>query len=541
MRGPIDRSEGALRSPSHLLDASANRLAALGDAQLATLLGAVLFVVAAWPLLLTEQLPFQDLPNHLATAEVLLHRDLYPELAFNGFWKTNAALTAWLFLAGHVVALPLAAKLFTAMTLAATSFVLPRFVLVFAGRGRMVSATFFAWPMAHHWFVAMGMLNFALAIPIAVIVLLVLRAQSLAPTPRRGALIAVLALVLWYAHVFVLAVVGLLVVLHAITRASWKERATQAIALLLPLAPAGLLIVASVTERLSTRADAVVKSFPVGFHGPLDLAYNFWSELYGVFTPLSVPSAVASIALAWIAWSRRRETPLFFGPIALLVLAAAYLFAPYNAFNWAYLNSRFLPLLYLAAFLRVPESLPRRAAVALGACAIAYSVGLGVDYVRLDRDRARFTAGIGAVPERARLLPLLFRTRVTSDNTWSLLHAWGYYVLAKHTSAPFLFADSRSYPVTERAPPPPIVARALDIARLADAESFCRRVRGEGVVVADCDAAWRAEWASFWSEAAARFDHVLVWYAPDAVLTTVPPAYRVAFRSDPLVVLERAP
>src|SRR5438270_14012542 len=99
----------------------------------------------------------------------------------------------------------------------------------------------------------------------------------------------------------------------------------------------------------------------------------------------------------------------------------------------------------------------------MAACALAYSAGLGVDYVRLDRDRAQFTAGIDAVPAGARLLPLSFATRVTSDNTWSLLHAWGYYVLAKDTSAPLLFADSRSYPITVREPAPHLVARAVDI------------------------------------------------------------------------------
>ena len=505
----------------------------------ATLIGAALFALGAWPLLLTKQLPFQDLPNHLATAEVILRRDLYPQFVFNGFFKTNTALIAWLVVVGRALGLPLAAKIFAAITLAATAFALPHFVLVFGGRFRMRSASLFAWPFVHHWFVAMGMLNFALAIPIAMVLLLVLHAQSIAPRGWNAAAVAVLAVLLWYAHVFVLGVVGLLVVIHAATRPVWRERVVQAIALLAPLVPAGGLIVASLAERLSTRTDAVVKPFPVGFHPPVDLAYNAWSELYGVFSPLSIPSIVATCALAWFAWSRRREAPLFFGPASLGVLVAAYLFSPYSALNWAYLNSRFLPFLYLAALLRVPETITRRAAAAMAACALAYSVGLGVDYVRLDRERARFTAGIDAVPEGAHLLPVPFVTRVPLGNTWSLLHAWGYYVLARHTSAPMLFADSRSYPISETDPPPSIVARAIDVRRLERQDDFCARLREDGATALDCGAVWRSEWASFWADAAALFDHVLMWRAPEAVLATVPVAYRPVFRSDALVVLER--
>ena len=40
------------------------------------------------PLLLVDVPPFQDLPNHLATATVIEHPDRYPEFVFNGFFKT---------------------------------------------------------------------------------------------------------------------------------------------------------------------------------------------------------------------------------------------------------------------------------------------------------------------------------------------------------------------------------------------------------------------------------------------------------------------
>src|SRR5205085_9457842 len=100
------------------------------------------------------------------------------------------------------------------------------------------------------------------------------------------------------------------------------------------------------------------------------------------------------------------------------------------------------------------DRLPKKLAAVLGISALLYSAAMGADFVRLDRDRRDFVAGIPAVPEGARLLPLLFNHKGASDNTRSLLHAWGFYVTEKHTSAPLLFAHSRSFPVMYSAPPP---------------------------------------------------------------------------------------
>ena len=85
-------------------------------------------------------------------------------------------------------------------------------------------------------------------------------------------------------------------------------------------------------------------------------------------------------------------------------------------------------------------------AIGLAVCALSFSVATGVDYVRLDRARAEVTAGIDVVPEGATLLPLMFKRAKTSEFTASLTHAWGYYAIAKDTSAPLVFAVERSYP-----------------------------------------------------------------------------------------------
>ena len=178
----------------------------------------------------------------------------------------------------------------------------------------------------------------------------------------------------------------------------------------------------------------------------------------------------------------------------------------------------------------------------LVACAVVTSAGMGVDYVRLDHDRARYTAGIAAVPEGATLLPLDFSPKGVSMNTRSLLHAWGYYVIDKHTSAPLLFAHSRSFAVMYRqAPDPQFNHLVLEgfAPSMGSPDWSCGVLRNGGVVVHDCEREWRAHWAELWSGVTPRFDHVLMWSAPPAVMALVPPQYRVVFQKDELTILAR--
>ena len=107
---------------------AADLLAALSDTHLVLLVAAVLFALAAWPLLLVDLPPFQDLPNHLATAHIVAHPELYPQFAFNGLFKSNCLLTLWFYLVGGH-GLFGAARAFTAIVLAANALALPLFVL----------------------------------------------------------------------------------------------------------------------------------------------------------------------------------------------------------------------------------------------------------------------------------------------------------------------------------------------------------------------------------------------------------------------------
>ena len=520
-------------------------LSSVSDGQLALLVSAALFVVAAWPLALTAVPPYQDLPNHLAAITVIEHPAQYPEFVFNGFFKTNAALFAWLYLGGKMFGVNMAARLFALFTLAANAFAIPRFVLALTGsRRRMVVASLFAWPMIHNWFVSMGMLDFALGVPLALGLLIVLDMHRREPTIGRAVAITAFGLATWYAHVFPLLVVDLLVVIHvAVQPGGWRARVEEGKRLFAPLVPVTVLGLVSTYQHLRESFGPMTAFLhSTKLLACWELVYNLWAAWFWGFTKLSMSSLVPCVLLGVfgaLSFWRREKAPPFFSGVALAVLVVVYAFAPYRVTNWYHVNSRLIPFIFFALLLRVPDRLPKKIVALLGVSAVLYSAAMGIDFVRLDRDRRDFVAGVDAVPQGARLLPLLFNHKGVSDNTRSLMHAWGFYVAEKQTSAPLLFAHSRSFPVMYSTPPP-IRFNHLVLEpfapEMATPDNICRSI---GVVVNDCEAEYRARWAEFWHDATPMFDHVLLWDATPEALEQVPPDYRVVFRQDKLLIMER--
>jgi hypothetical protein len=247
------------------------------------------------------------------------------------------------------------------------------------------------------------------------------------------------------------------------------------------------------------------------------------------------------LLLVFFAWRHRRVERPFLSRTAMAALAVAYVGLPMMLSNWWHLNCRLVPFLWAGLALRLPSRLPRPLAPVLVACALSFSAVTGIDYVRLDRDRAAFTAGIAAVPERATLLPLMFKQARTSEFTSSLTHAWGYYAVAKSTSAPLVFAVERSYPITYRDfPPPALIPPAFDRFAQWNAtpERVCALLRQPPDRPA-CTAIWRDVWEGFWREAEPRFSHLLVWAMPPETRSVIPAAYRRVFAAGDLEIYAR--
>jgi hypothetical protein len=516
----------------------------VSDVQLALALSAALFAVGAWPLLLTEVPPYQDLPNHLATATVIENIASYPGYVFNGFFKTNSALFTWLHFVGSAFGLKFAARTFAWLIMALNAMVIPRFVLGMTGsRGRMLVATFFAWPMIHNWFVCMGMLDFALAVPLSLELLLMLKRHRTAPRWQSGLAIVGLGAVTWYAHVFPLLVVHLLVMIESAVQKNWKERVRSALVMGIPLVPSSMLALMAILQHAKDTVGPMTgfKNFTT-LLAPWELAYNLWAEWFWTYSNLSLTTLVPCVGLAiaafWGIRSKRTSDPAFFSVPALLAIVLLYCFTPYRMTNWFHVNSRLIPYFWFAGLLFLPERLPRSVLAALGLCGVAYTAAMGVDFVRLDQERREFTAGIDAVPKQAKLLPLIFRHKSASANTRNLLHMWGYYVVDRQTEAPLLFAHSRSFPVTYSAPPP-VRFNHLVLESFAPEMSTPASACATMTRVEDCDGAFRGAWSRFFAEALPRYDHLLLWEPTPEALAMIPSDYVRTFAQGRLMIYAR--
>jgi hypothetical protein len=507
--------------------AERRREVALTDAQLVLVTGGILFALFAWPLLLVGLPPLQDLPNHLATAHIIQHPELYPEYTFNGFFKSNALLTLWFrAFGGH--GLYGAARAFVALVLAANALALPLFVLHFAGRRSLWVALLVLWPLVHSFSVSMGFLNFAFAFAASLLLLVVLDRQRVQPSARGGLAVAAVAGLVWYAHPFPLAVVGVLVAAHVLRQPSWRQRVSAGVSLLLPLVPAGLMAMAAAQHHLVKAEHSSAAPANYLYLSPFMNLRHLWMDASGALTHWGSMTVVPAILLPVLAWRHRRLERPFLSNLAIVGLLGAYVALPVMLSNWYYLNCRLVPFIWIALALRLPDTLSRGTTTLLILCALSFSVVLGVDYLRLDRDRAEVTAGLPAVPRHARLLPLMFKQRKTSDYTASLTHAWGYYTVEKDTSAPLVFGVERSYPITYRDfPPRELIPPALDMfaERNATPDAICQKLSlapGD----AACAVAWREIWRGFWRQAEPRFDHVLTWAIPPGARDLIPPSYR---------------
>lgn len=514
-------------------------------ARLVAVLGSVLFVIGATPVFLVASPPLQDLPNHLASATVILNPSAYPEYVFNGFNKTNSALFAWLaYVAPLVGSMQLAGKLFTLLTLAVSAWGIPAFVYAFGGRRRAIISTFFAWPMVHNWFVAMGMLDFAMGVAISLVLLVVMKLQNERATVGRGVAVCALSFALWFTHVFPLLLVGLLFAVEIVVSQVRRERKLREwFALALPLIPAGLLSLASLLTHL-TEPRGAMTAFTGALRHPSswELFYNLWAEWMWTFTKLSAGSALACIGLV-LCGILSRNRPTFFSWPAVALLAALYAMMPSELANWYSVNSRFIPFLWFGLLLRVPERLPFRFGAVLTAAATSYGIANCIDYVRLDREVAEFTRAMDRVPMHARMLPLIFRSKTTSENTQSLLHVWGHYVANRKTAAPLLFAHSRSFPVMYKEPPLlQLHHKSLESfsRNMGSPEAQCAQLASIGIRAHDCNGLFIERWHEFFSDVAPEFSHLLLWDAP-----IVPPGiendYRLVFREGRLAMYERVP
>ncbi len=510
------------------------RLEALSDRRLLFLCAAAIFVACAWPLVLVELPPYQDVPNHIASVIVMENPAEYPAFVANGLFKTNAAVYAWVHLLSGVMGHVWAMRLFIVFLLATGAFAYPSLLLEISGRRAMVMGSLFAPPFVHNWFVAMGMLNFALGVAFAMLTIVAMQRARSAPSVGGRLLVALLGVATWYAHAvpFTLLLLLFLVELAVAVRVSRKDGLSFAKHAGLPL---GIAVAVALVRRVSD-----LGSGKGGFiyTPPWTSLYNLWAEWAYSFTPLGAATIVSCGLLLVLALRRFREKIPFFSPASFVVLILLFAAAPHSMAGAYYFNARVAGFLWLAMLVRVPPELPRPVVAGLVAIMLSFSASLGIDFVRLSRERAQFDEGIPHVAERAQLLPFIFDRKGSSANTRHMMQAWGTYTLEKHAAAPLVFAHSRTYGVSYSTPPPELldhVELELQIDQLGSEAAFCANDQEKET----CAARYRERWQQLYDVVTPRFDHLLFWGASNDVLANVPAPYARVFERGKLVIYAR--
>jgi hypothetical protein len=184
------------KPPSNEGSVDARRWTAMATA------GLLLWLLAAWPLVLVKNLPHEDLPGHVAAAYVVDHLAAYPEYVAAHGLRTNSALLSWLHAGSPWLGYMQAARVFVIAVLAITAFGYAFLFSALGGSRRMWIQSLFAVPLVHHWFVSMGMLNFSLSFGLCLWILGLLAMQRSKWDHLRAGGIAVLCALAWIAHSF---------------------------------------------------------------------------------------------------------------------------------------------------------------------------------------------------------------------------------------------------------------------------------------------------------------------------------------------------
>lgn len=336
----------------------------------------------AVPVLVVCYPPMTDLPLFEGALSLLRH---WGDPAFTppGLYELNLGRTTQL---GFALALPLTLVMSTAA--ACKTLVAACVVAIVVGVARLARhagvtpwVALLAAPVALGWMVFIGFAAYLLGTALWLGCLPLLDRWAREPTPRRGAAVGAVVVLLHLAH---LASSACVVVAIAILSLAYDKRR-----LLLRLAPAALAVALALADRHADRAHVGASALGWEQRGmvwpPLRIKVGMVLDyLFGAVggMPEVLAAGLVVIALAAAVFTARgqrspqphdaepRTVRWRFAALAL-VLLGAYLVSPWAIGGGAYFDARFLPPAWLVGIVAVGRAAPCRLPVlprALAAC-----------------------------------------------------------------------------------------------------------------------------------------------------------------------------
>jgi len=418
-------------------------------------------VTALWS---APYLPFTDLPQHAAAIATLRHWS-DPQWKAQEYFTLALGRSQYLlyYLAGALLAFPLGtAERANLLLLSATAVAFP---LALRSLLRALRAderlALFAAPLFWSQSLLIGFFNYVAALPLLLWGLAVAVRDAQDPRPRRTALLAGIAVALFYLHLsaFLLFAPAALVAWFALGR---RPRSLLWIA---PVAALGLAFLAT-SPVVHPAAVGWTQPTRVLFEPPGDALRNLPGALLDIWPGPSDEAVLLVLlaAAALLAWPQTRDpdpSARLRGIAAAWCALAALLYLAFPvAIGWLWqLNERYAIAFALLAVLLLRPARGLRGALPLllVAAASLFSAGLAAGQIRgFTREVDGFDRVLGAAVPGRRLLSLVY----DHDSGWAkfspYLHFGSYYRARKGGVASFSFAELPQSPLRyrpETAPP----------------------------------------------------------------------------------------